>query len=402
MKILHVQETLSREYGGPATVLPQLANAQALAGHQVVVATTNAGHSANPHHRAGWDSIGGGPAQAFYAPVQFNPMKISLGLAAYLRGAIPAFDIVHIHGMYRFPPTIAAYLSRRYGIPYIVRPHGALDPYLYNRSVAGSIRLKRLYERWFDLPNLNAAAAIHYTAEREQAHAAFLGLRSPSFVVPNGLKSDWDESQLKRGRLRERWGVGDAPVVLFLGRMTVGKGLDLLIPAFAAVREIEPHACLVIAGPDDEGYGQQVRRWVSELGLGGNVQIVGPLHGIDVPQAYRDADVLAQTSHTENFGMTVVEAMACGLPVVISDQVGIHPEVSRSGAGLVTSCNTTAISRALLMLLGDQSRRLAMGRAGRELVQQCYSWSTVVSALDSQYEDIIRRRSNNGGSCQPE
>ena len=373
-------------------MLPQLANAQAVAGHQVVVATTNADYSESPYHKPGWDSIGGGPAKAFYAPVQFNSMKISLDLAAYLRGAIPAFDIVHIHGLYRFPPTLAAYLSRRYDVPYIVRPHGALDPYLHNKSAAGKIRLKRLYGRWFDLPNLNAAAAIHYTAEREQARAAFLKLRSPSFVIPNGLKSDWNESRFKRGRLRDRWGVGDAPVVLFLGRITVGKGLDLLIPAFDAVRQMEPNACLVIAGPDDDGYGEEVSRWVSELGLGGNVRIVGPLNGIDVPQAYRDADVLAQTSHTENFGMTIVEAMACGLPVVISDQVGIHPEVSRSGAGLVTSRNASEISQALLMLLGDKGRRFAMGRAGRKLVQQCYSWPSIVAALDSQYEDIIRRR----------
>ena len=393
MKILHVQESLSRGLGGPSAVLPQLANAQAVAGNEVVVATTNADYPGGFYHKPGWDSIEGGPAQVFYAPVQFHPLRISLGLAAYLRAAIPNFDIVHVHGLYRFPVTAAAYMSRRYNVPYIIRPHGALDPYMHSRSKAGKIRLKRLYENWFDLPNLHGAAAIHYTAERERDRAEFLNLRSPSFVIPNALESHWHQSQPERGRLRDRWGVGEAPIVLFLGRLTVGKGLDLLVPAFDAVRQIMPNSRLIIAGPDVEGYGDVVRSWVSERGLGQSVQIVGPLQGLDVKQAYVDADVLAQTSHTENFGMTIVEAMACALPVVISDQVGIHNEISRTGAGLVTSCNTDDISRALIMLLGDPKRRHSMGCAGRDLVQQRYSWPLVVDALDAKYQDIIGSRS---------
>src|SRR5690606_8058113 len=217
--------------------------------------------------------------------------------------------IVHVHGLYRFPPTYAAWQARQQGVPYIIRPHGSLDPYLYDKSTAGSVWLKRLYERWFDLPNLNAASAIHYTAEEERKRAAFLRLRAPSFVVPNGL--EWREyAELpRRGALRAKLGLGDAPVVLFLGRLHFKKGLDLLIPAFETLRGRVPEAQLVIAGPENDQYGRLVRQWVAARGLGAAVHFVGPLFERDVVQAYVDADVFALPSYTENFGMTVVEAM---------------------------------------------------------------------------------------------
>lgn len=392
LRILHVQQTLSRRHGGPSTVLPQLAKAQAAAGHDVVVATTNADVPTGVYHEGGWDVIDGSAVKVLYAPVEYHPLKISLGLMKYLRTAIPKFDIVHIHGLYRFPTTIAAFFCRWHKVPYVIRPHGTLDPYASGKSAAGRLRLKRLYSRWFVVPNLNAAAGIHYTAERERERANYLQLRSPSFVIPNGFDSSTYKSTPQRGRLRKLWGVGDAPLVLFLGRIDAIKGLDLLVQAFDIVRRAEPKACLVIAGPDNDGYGREVRRWVSEYRLDQHVHMVGPLHGADVQQALVDADVFALISRTENFGVAPVEAMACGLPIVISDQVGVHPEVSRNGAGLVTTCDATEASNALLTLLRDPERRSAMGSAGREVVRTCYSWPAIVKALDAQYEEIVRKR----------
>ena len=397
MKILHVQQTLARRHGGPSTVLPQLAKAQTDAGHDVVIATTNADVPAGTYRDAGWDFIEGSSARVFYAPVQFHPLKFSLGLLKYLWTSVRDFDVVHIHGVYRFPTTAAAFMCRWFKVPYIIRPHGTLDPYASNRSASGKLWIKRLYRRWFVVPSLNAASSIHYTAEREKERARFLNLRSPSFIVPNGLDSDIYQSQPERGRLRERWGIDDAPLVLFLGRLDAIKGLDLLVQAFDRVRRSEPNAHLVIAGPDNNGYGQEVRRWVSEHCLDKNVHIVGPLQGADVKQAFVDADIFVLISRTENFGVTVVEAMACGLPVVISDQVGIHPEVSANGAGLTTSCDAVEAANALTLLLGDPTRRSAMGQAGRELAEAHYSWPEIVKALDGRYEAIIRGRDGDRG-----
>jgi glycosyltransferase involved in cell wall biosynthesis len=386
-----VQSTLSPRVGGPATVLPELAKAQVEAGLEVVVATTNVETTRGGVYRSpGWDALADGAVPVFYGAAQVPPLMASLSLGAYLRRSIPDFDVIHVHGVYRFPTTAAAYWSRRYGVPYIIRPHGSLDPYLYDKS-SSLLWVKRLYERLFDLPNLNAASAIHYTAEDERERASFLKLRAPSFIVPNGLAWDCYSTLPERGELRARLGIGEAPVVLFLGRLHFKKGLDLLVAAFEAVRHARPNAQLVIAGPENDDYGQKVRGWVSNLGLDAAVHFVGPLQGLDVVKAYVDADVFALPSYTENFGMTVIEAMACALPVVISDQVNIHSEISEAGAGLVTRCDADDVASALLTLLNDPERRHRMGSAGRRRVEDRYSWPVIVQALTREYEGVIEK-----------
>lgn len=395
MRILHVISTLAPSSGGPTFVVRDLAAAQIGQGHQVTICTTDRG---NPVRERLPDTYfrtmvpAGVQVEKF--PVVFAPLLLSPAMGRWLAGSLSGFDIVEIHGLYRFPPTYAAWQARRQGVPYIIRPHGSLDPYLYGTSSAGSVRLKRLYERWFDLPNLHAAGAIHYTAEEERERAAFLKLRAPSFVLPNGL--DWDRYRElpARGALRARWGLGEAPVVLFLGRLHFKKGLDLLIPAFDALRQRVPGVQLVIAGPENDDYGQQVRGWVRERGLEAAVHFVGSLHGAEVLQAYVDADVFALPSYTENFGMTVAEAMACALPVVISDQVNIHAEVAGAGAGVVTHCDATEVAHALQELLCDPQRRRAMGEAGRRLVQTKYTWPAIIDDLTLEYEQMVTRYRN--------
>lgn len=392
MRIVHVVSTLAPASGGPTSVIRDLATAQARVGHAVTVCTTDRGNPAREKLTPEYFGRLFPPGVNLHVfPVQCAPLLYSTGMARWLRGELMGFDIVHVHGLYRFPPTFAAWEARNQGVPYMIIAHGALDPYLYTRSTTGWLRLKRLYERWFDLPNLHAAGAIHFTAEEERARAAFLGLRAPTFVVPNGL--DWSHYRDLpiRGAVRIRWGLGDAPVVLFLGRLHFKKGLDLLIPAFDALRKRIADVQLVIAGPENDAYGQQVRGWVRERGLDAAVHFVGPLHGADVIQAYVDADVFVLPSYTENFGMTVVEALACELPVVISNQVNIHAEVSGAGAGLVTRCDAVEVAQALEVLLNDPNRRRTMGAAGRQLVQARYTWPSIVDALTVEYERVISR-----------
>lgn len=391
MKILHVLGTLSPRYGGPATLLPQLAKAQTAAGHDVVIATTTTDYPTGTYHDPGWDTLPDSSVSVFFAPVEYGPLQVSRGLAGYLRRHLGDFDVVTLHGLYRFPSTVAAHLARRRGVPYIVVPHGALDPFLFARSTTGKLRLKRLYERLFELPNLQGAAAIHYTAEEERERAAFLNLRSPSFVVPNGL--DWEPYRVlpPRGELRHRWNLGEAPIVLFLGRLHLKKGLDILVPAFDKVRRNVPDAQLVIAGPENDDYGKTVRGWVTERKLDSAVHFVGPLNATEVVQAFVDADVFALPSYTENFGVAVAEAMACACPVVISDQVNIHAAISEVGAGIVTRCDVDETANALETLLGDPDRRHRMGEAGRRLVQDRYVWPTIVDAMTKEYEVVIER-----------
>ncbi len=398
MRVLHVVQAWSMTFGGVQAVGRALVRAQAQAGLEVEIATTNidtprGGVLDVPlKHPVEWQS-----AKIHYFPVQCVSLLFSMQLRKYLSMHCTEFDLIHIHGLYRFPPTYAAYVARKQGVPYIICPHGSLDPYLYKRSTRGSVLLKRVYERLFDLPNLNHASAIHFTAEEERESASFLGLSAPSFVIPNGI--DWESYKKlpERGVFRTRHGMGNGSLVLFLGRVHFTKGLDLLIPAFARVLKRHPDAHLAIVGPDNDGYGAKVRGWVTDHGLNEWVHFVDQLHDADVTQAYVDADVFVLPSYTENFGMTVVEAMACKLPVVISDQVNIHNEVTESGGGLVTHCDVDELAKGIAGLLGDADKRRSMGESGRTFVRQQYSLDRIVARLTKEYEFVIARGSGGIG-----
>ncbi|HVC28190.1 MAG TPA: glycosyltransferase, partial [Gammaproteobacteria bacterium] len=158
MRILHVVQALSRKFGGVQTVLLDLAKAQAESGIRVDILTTNVDAPTGVLNVPVDRFIQQHEARIWYFPVQFRPLLFSMQFKRYMDIHVYGYDIIHIHGLYRFPSTYAAYQARKQGVPYIIRPHGSLDPYLYAKS-SRSVVLKRLYERWFDLPNLHAAGA---------------------------------------------------------------------------------------------------------------------------------------------------------------------------------------------------------------------------------------------------
>lgn len=319
-------------------------------------------------------------------------LLFSRSFYTHLQNEIANYDILHIHGLYRFPVTCAAWLARTRKIPYIICPHGSLDPFLFRQSRFGrwAVPFKRLYERLFDIPNLHRASAVLYTAKEELERAAFLKLRAPAVVVPNGI--DWSQytSLPERGLFRNRFKLdAETPLVLFLGRINFKKGLDLLVPAFARVLKKVPAARLTLVGPDNEAYGVKVQKWCREQDIADKVIFVGYLGPKEVKQAYVDADVFVLPSYTENFGMTVVEAMACCCPVVISDQVNIWREVQEEGAGLVVGLDPVEIAKAICRVLKDKESAAEMGTRGRLAAERRYSWPQIVDQLTDVYRKLI-------------
>ena len=380
---------MSPRHGGPAILLKALAGEQARAGHEVTLCTTNqdypSGHMDVPTN----NPVKEDNLTIWYHKAYFAPLLFSIRLTFWLRRSITAFDIVHIHGLYRFPVTYAAWQARRAGVPYLICPHGSLDPFLYRQS-RYNLLLKRVYERLFDIPNLHHAAAIHYTAEEEAQLTAFLGLRAKPVIVSNGI--DWGsyEDLPLRGAFRGPLGLSaQTPLVLFLGRINFKKGLDLLVPAFSSVVEQCPEARLAIVGPDNEGYGGKVRQWCGEYGIEDKVFFMDYLGPEEVKQAYVDADVFVLPSYTENFGMTVVEAMVCGCPVVVSDHVNIWREVREERAGLVVRLDPGETAEAICRVLADKEAAGEMGRRGRMAVERKYAWPRIVDQMTQVYREVI-------------
>lgn len=391
MKILHVISSLAPRAGGPTRVLQQLARVQAAAGLEVTICTSNADNPSGtldvptdqPVHEQG--------VTIWYHRIQFAPLLVSLPMARWLQHHIGEFDIIHVHGLYRFPPSFAAWYAGRRGMPYLIRPHGGLDPYLHQQSSV-SVRLKRLYEHLIDLPNLNRADAIQFTTRQEQQLTAPLQLQAPAIIAPNGL--DWSEyAQLpERGVFRRRLGLpADTPLLLFLGRINFKKGLDLLIPAFARLQKNLPNAALAIVGPDNEGLGTEVRRWCHQNGVQDQVHFSEHLPAEQVRQAYRDADLFVLPSYTENFGMTVIEAMASECPVLISDQVNICDDIERARAGRVVALDIDTISAAMLDLLTHRAETREMATRGRNHVREHYAWDIVSGQLSREYQRLLQR-----------
>jgi glycosyltransferase involved in cell wall biosynthesis len=180
--------------------------------------------------------------------------------------------------------------------------------------------------------------------------------------------------------------------LLFLGRINFKKGLDLLVPAFALVALKYPGARLAVVGPDNEGFVSKVRRWCVEKGIKDKVFFMDYLGFEKVKEAYVDADVFILPSYTENFGMTVVAAMACGCPVIISDQVNIWREVQETGAGVVARLNPHALAKSLCRVLDDIGAAQDIGARGRAVAEKRFAWPPIVDQMTQVYRGLIEKK----------
>ncbi|MBI4446464.1 MAG: glycosyltransferase [Acidobacteria bacterium] len=383
-----------------------MGKALAQRGHHVVLYTTdvNGPGTLNPlRGSTRLDVVTNQPTftdgyEVWYFPVDWpSRWRCSWPLARRLAKTVRDFDVVHIHTLYAFTSQVAAFFSRRAGVPYLIRFHGTLDPFLRRKSRAK----KWLYDALWQKSDIDRAAAIHYTAQDEMELAAPLGFKASGIVVPLGLDLDSYRICPERGEFRSKhlhnW---KGPVVLYLGRINFKKGLEVLIDAFAALCAGRRDTCLAIVGhPDPDGYADSIRRRAAASGAADRIFFTGPLFGREKLEALADADIWALPSHTENFGVAVVEAMAMGLPVIVSHNVAIHHEISRSGAGLVVSCDPADVKSALEKLLENPSQRGVMGANGRALVREKYSLQQVGKSLEQAYLNIVQRNGTLLNSC---
>lgn len=385
MRILHVISSLDPTLGGPSFACTAMARAVAAKGVDVSIYTTDYGlEGVIP--ATGEAMIEAGVATHCFPVRHPKFWKRSPALARALRRDLAGFDLVHLHSLYLYHDWVTGDACRAQGVPYILRPHGTLDPYTRARHRLG----KALLDRLFQARVLRDAAAIHYTAEDEMRLAAGHDGGAPGVVVPLGL----DPSLVTGGdaaRFRAHFPeTGDRRIVLFLSRLHEKKGLDLLIPAFADLAE-ERDLHLVLAGPDG-GMAKAARAMLAAHGMTGRATVTGMLEGQAKRDAYAAAEIFALTSYSENFGIVVVEAMAVGLPVLISNRVNIWREVETAGAGEVVECRLESVAKGLAGLLDDPATARTMGEMGRALVARRFAWDRVADALIAVYASVLPAR----------
>jgi glycosyltransferase involved in cell wall biosynthesis len=332
----------------------------------------------------------------FYFPVTWPRAYVRAPrLGRGLEHRVKAFDLVHIHGLYLYPTMAAARACRRKGVPYVISPRGMLDP---NAIRLRSTWKKRLYLWLIEKRNLRGATALHFTSSEEQRLVTQSGWQLPGFVVPNALDlADFPEPSAEADDLAD--GSNGEESVLFLSRIHPKKGLDLLVPAFAQVVANRPGVNLHVAGPDENGYLAQVQAWVASFDLKDRVTYPGMLLGREKIRAFQQSDLFVLPSYSENFGIAVIEAMACGKPVVITDRVNICRDVEQAGAGLVTRCDSNEIAQAILTLLADPARAREMGRRGRKLVEEKFTWERAAARMLRMYHRILDGRLDPEGAA---
>lgn len=385
MKILHVIYSVSSRYGGPQKACLEMASAVARLGHEVSVYTTNIDGKSNLDVPIGVPIVRDGITIKYYRVNAPRAVRYSVGLGKALRSDINKFDIVHIHSMYQYPSIIASIVCRAKSVPYIVRPHGTLTPYIYNRH---RFR-KALFEYAFEINNYNKAAAVHFTSEEEKRTCSFK-LKYPGIVVPLGLNIDGFEHSERHGSFRNKHGIStNARVILFLSRLSHQKGINILIESFMKIAIQDKYAFLLVVGPDDENIWKKYDAVLLKSGLKGRYLYVGLLEGADKNSAINDSDLFVLPSMMENFGLSIFESMAMGLPVLISEKVHLWREIVQAGAGLMAPCSVSAFHENMMSMLADIPALKEMGQKARKLVKDKYDWKVIAPRLIKMYSEVI-------------
>lgn len=293
------------------------------------------------------------------------------------------FDIVHTH---YYPMIIAGSLANKtYGIPHIFTYHGITDPSFFSVSRKRKRRIRELKE----------IAKALYGVTKVITPSIFLkkdflekyGSKEIS-VTPNGVNDERFNPKVSGEGVRKKYGLGDAPTVLYLGRIAPHKSVPLLLDAMERVVKCIPNAKLLIAGKDKEGL---LREMMNE-GKRDYLIYAGFAPETWLPNFYAACDVYCSASLWEGFGMPFIEAMACGKPVVGFKTHSI-PEVVKNGESgiLVEEKDTVEMADALIELLEAGDKRMKMGIRAREHVERKYSWAKIAGQVLKEYYEVLER-----------
>jgi glycosyltransferase involved in cell wall biosynthesis len=294
------------------------------------------------------------------------------------------FDVIHIHSMWNLAVTFAAAAARKVRVPYILAPRGMLSDVCLRQSRHS---MKRAYAWSYDRRTVEGARRLHFLNADEQKASQNSWFRYPeSFLAPNG--SELSAGAIPRGLFHRRFPeLEGRRMMLFLGRLHAIKGLDLQLEALAQLIAIHPDLIWLLVGPDD-GEWSRLQALVSKAGLAENVKWVGPVMGDERFSALADADVVVQTSFYECQSMTVNEALAVGVPLVVTDSIN-YSEVQKSGAGYVVGRDSGELAKAIDVILQDPDKGEAMRIAGRRFATEELSWSKIASIVNGAYSDAV-------------
>ncbi len=312
-------------------------------------------------------------------------LSFSPGMKSAIDRGVAHADIIHHHSVWMLPNSYSSRAAERHGKPVVITAHGALEPW----AVQHSGWKKRLVGAWFQNRDLQRASCLIVNNVTEIDGIRQYGLQNPIAVIPNGVHlPDLDPSASPEPFLTQYPEARGKRIGLFMARVHEKKGLGHLLPAFANVAQTEPDWHLVIAGPDG-GYLARAQSLVEQHGLRHRVTFTGALQGELKASARAAAQVFLQPSFSEGFSMSILEALACRLPVLLTPSCHF-PEAVAAGAAVSVEPTIDDCERGLRVLLSKSAEELqAMGQRGRALVESRYQWDIIAQETLGLYRWLI-------------
>lgn len=387
MKVLHVIPSIAEISGGPGQAIAPLCEALQKQGTEVLLVTTNADLNGKLP-TGGKEAVLYKNVPTMVFPVQLgSSFKYSRPLSNWLASNVPDFDVVHIHAVFNHACVAAARTSRKHGVPYVVRPLGTLDPW----SMKQKPLRKSLFWNLAGKRMLHDAAAVHYTTRAEKkAVEESLGLNHGR-VIPLGVDTAVDSENYDLARYFPD--LDGHQYVLVLSRLHFKKGLDVLLDSFVPLAKRPEFANwrLVIAGDGSPEYSAKLKQQVATNDATGLVLFTGWLEGASRKAILQNASLLALPSRHENFGLCVIEALAVGVPVLLSPSVNLAEDIQSRHAGWIADIDKKSIMHALVEALSSSQERRRRGMAGKAFASG-FAWEHVAAGLSALYREIIEAK----------
>jgi len=372
-------------YGGPTYSIPTICEALVKAGSQVTVYTTNANgkkdFEIDPEEPQNINGV-----QVHYFKRTFPKryfFSFGFTIACFKNISRSRFDIIYIFANWVYPFLPACLAAKAANIPYIISPRASFK----ENAWVGKFAKKLIYHLFLERYLIQKASLIHYTTKLEADQSAWMRLSAPSVIVPNPINQQEFVSLPEKGLFRKNFKISEnLRLILILGRIDPDKGLDIALKSINSIVRTMPNIILVIAGPEEENYIPKLCHLAKELGVEANILFTGLLSPTQRIEALIDADLLFSPSRSENFGMSIVEAMASGTPVIVSNQVGVSEIIQREAAGLVFPLDPDQMAKGIIELLNNPQMRNELIRKAKQTVNQEFS----AEAVAMQYQQMAK------------
>ncbi len=376
---------LGNVYGGPTKVVLELAESITKLGIGVDIIATCANGSTSLDMPLNEWIIQKYHRIQYFPYLDFFDYKFTASMTKWLFKNIANYDIVHTNAIFSYPVLAAHWACQFRNIPYIVTPHGMMEPW----ALAYKAWKKKLYFNLLEKPALKKASCMQMLASTEAEGIESLALKTPLVIVPNGIHRE-DFTSLPSSEIfyREFPETRNKKLIIFLGRIDPKKGLNLLAPAFAQAYAKFPETHLIVAGPDNTGFLSTAESYFMEAGCRNAVTFTGMLTGTLKYASLAASHIYVAPSYSEGFSMSVLEGMAAGLPCVITTGCNF-PEAGMANAASIVDIDADQIADALMEFLQDSIQAKATGDRARQFILENYTWDNIAAKMISVYQDII-------------